>query len=181
LSFKEEMTMSVMAIKKTKYMALSGLLAAMTFVVTMIHVPTGNGYTHAGDGVIYLAASILPMPYAVAASAIGGLMADGLSGAAIWIPATIIIKAVTALFFSSKTEKIVCTRNIIGIIPSFIICVLGYSIYEAIFILGDFSWAVFGAAMTQLPSYIVQIAASSILYITVGLILDKMKLKSRYL
>ncbi len=173
--------MSALSFRKTKLIALSGLLAAMTFVVTMIHVPTGNGYTHAGDGVIYLAACILPTPYAVVASAIGGLMADGLSGMAIWIPATIIIKALTALFFSCKTEKIVCLRNIIGIVPSLVICVLGYALYESIFIVGGFSMAVFGTALVQLPSYLVQIGASTVLYVSVGLVLDRMNFKTKFL
>lgn len=173
--------MSTLSFRKTKIMAFTGLLAAMTFVVTMIHVPTGNGYTHAGDGIIYLAACILPAPYAVAASAIGGLLADGLSGAAVWIPATIVIKAMTALCFSCKTKKIVCLRNILAIIPSLIICVLGYSIYEGIFILGGLSWAIIGNAFLQLPSYLVQIIASSILYVAIGLVLDKMDFKNKFL
>ncbi len=170
-----------MTSKKTKYIALSGLLAAMTFIVTMIHVPTGNGYTHAGDGIIYLAACILPMPYAIAASAIGGALADGLSGMAIWIPATVIIKVLTAVCFSCKTEKIVCIRNILGIIPSLILCLFGYSLYEGLFILDGFSLAIFGAALTQLPSYLAQIVASTILYVVVGLVLDKMNFKSKFL
>ena len=173
--------MSTLSFKKTKLIALSGLLAAMTFVITMIHVPTGNGYTHAGDGVIYLAACILPTPYAVVSSAVGGLLADGLSGAAIWIPATIIIKALTALFFSPNTSKIVCPRNVMAIIPSLIICVLGYTVYEGVFILGGLSWAIIGSAFVQLPSYIVQIIASSVLYISIGLVLDKMNFKEKYL
>lgn len=163
--------------QKTKLIALSGLFAALIFIVTLIHVPTGNGYTHAGDGLVYLAACILPVPYAAAASAIGGLLADGLSGAAIWIPATIVIKALTALCFSGKTEKIITLRNILGIIPSLIFCVAGYSLYEGIFMAGGFSWTAIGAAFVQTPAYIVQVIASSVLYIITGLLLDKMKFK----
>ncbi len=166
-----------MTSNKTKLIALSGLLSAMIFIVTLIHVPTGNGYTHAGDGVIYLTACILPTPYAVISSAIGGLLADGLSGTAIWIPATVIIKSLTALFFSNKTEKIVCLRNVIAIVPAFLLCTIGYSMYEAVFILGEISSAVFTVIITQLWSYIVQVAASSILYVIVGMMLDKTKLK----
>lgn len=170
-----------MTSKKTKLLSISGLLAAMIFIVTLIHVPTGNGYTHAGDGVIYLAACILPTPYAIAASAIGGALADGLSGAAIWIPATVIIKALTAMCFSCKTEKIICVRNILGIIPSLILCVFGYSLYEGMFIIGGFSLAIFGTALVQLPSYLVQIIASAILYISVGLVIDKVQIKAKLL
>ena len=119
---------------KIKTLVLTGLFSALIFVFTAyIHVPTGAGYTHAGDGLIYLAASILPAPYAVASGVIGGALADGLSGYPVWIPATILIKAVTALFFSSKSDKVLTLRNILAIIPSLVVCVVGYSLYE-----GDF-------------------------------------------
>ena len=49
--------------EKVKKLVLTGLFSALIFVFTAyIHVPTGSGYTHAGDGLIYLSASILPMP-----------------------------------------------------------------------------------------------------------------------
>lgn len=107
---------------------MTGLFAAMIYVLTAwLHIPTGAGYTHAGDGLIYLAASMLPTPYAMAAGAIGAGLADGLSGFVVWLPGTIVIKAITALCFSRKTEKIICVRNLLGIIPALVICVVCYS------------------------------------------------------
>ena len=165
--------------QKIKLIALTGVFAALVYVVTMIHIPTGNGYTHAGDGVIYLAACLLPTPYAVAASAIGGALADGLSGFAEWLPATLIIKAITALFFSNRTHKVVCVRNILGVIPSLLLCVIGYSLYEAVFILGNLSWSTIVVAFTQFPAYSIQVAASTVLYIAIGTVIDKAGLKSK--
>lgn len=167
--------------KKTKLIALSGLLSAIIFIVTLIHVPTGNGYTHAGDGIIYLAACILPTPYAVASAAIGGALADGLSGAAIWIPATVVIKSLTAVCFSYKSEKIVNLRNILAVIPAFLLCFLGYGIYEAIFILGELSLATITVALTQAWSYVIQIMLSMLLYVAIGLFLDKSGFKKKFL
>ena len=164
---------------KIKLIALTGVFAALVYVVTMIHIPTGNGYTHAGDGVIYLAACLLPTPYAVAASAIGGALADGLSGFAEWLPATLVIKAITALFFSNKTKKIVCIRNILGVIPSLLLCVIGYSLYEAVFLLGNLSWSTITVAFAQLPAYSLQVGASAVLYIAIGTILDKTNIKNK--
>ncbi len=164
---------------KIKLLTLTGVFAALIFVVTMIHIPTGNGFTHAGDGVIYLSACLLPAPYAVAASAIGGALADGISGFPIWIPGTVVIKALTALFFTNKTYKTVNLRNILGILPSLLVCVIGYSFYEAVFILGQLSWSTVTAAFTQLPSYAVQICSSAVLYIAVGTFIDKTGLKKR--
>lgn len=160
--------------RKIRYIALSGMLAALTFVLTAyLHIPTGNGYTHAGDGVIFLAASILPAPYAVAVGAIGGALADGLSGFVMWLPATVVIKSVTALFFTNKKDRIICVRNLLAIIPALILCVVGYSLYEGIFISGGVSKAAIAAAFGQTPAYCIQIAASSVLYIFVGTALDR--------
>ena len=47
-------------------MCLAGIFTAMVFVVTAyLHVPTYNGYVHFGDGFIFLAACMLPMPYSI--------------------------------------------------------------------------------------------------------------------
>ena len=165
---------------KVRRIVLTGLFSALIFVFTAyIHVPTGAGYTHAGDGFIYLAACILPTPYAVAAGMIGGALADGLTGFPVWIPATIVIKAITALFFTSKKEKIINLRNILGILPSLAVCIVGYSLYEGIFMAGGFNKAAIIAAFGQTPFYSIQVAASSVLFIAAGLALDKSGLKKR--
>ncbi len=167
--------------EKVRLLTLTGLFSALVYVFTAyLHVPTGAGYTHAGDGLIYLAASILPPQYAAAAGAIGAGLADGLSGFAVWIPATIVIKALTALFFSNKGSKIITLRNILAIIPSLILCVVGYSIYESMVIAHGFSTAAVIAAFTQTPAYFVQVGASSVLYIAAGKALDKAGFKSRF-
>jgi uncharacterized repeat protein (TIGR04002 family) len=166
---------------KTKLLALSGLFAALIFVVTAyLHIPTGEGYTHAGDGLIYLAACLLPTPYAVGAAALGGALADGLTGFLIWAPATIIIKIVTALFFTNKSEKILTLRNILGIIPSLVVCVCGYSLYQGIVMTKNFSVATIAAAFTQTPAYCIQVAASTILFVLCAVALDKMNFKKRF-
>lgn len=165
---------------KMRRITATGMFAALIFIFTAyLHVPTGAGYTHAGDGLIYLAASILPTPYAMAAGAIGGALADGLSGFPVWIPATVIIKAVTAVFFSNKTKKILSLRNVVAIIPSAFLCIIGYCVYEGVVIVGEFSMAALTAAFTQTPSYLVQIGTSAVLYISVSLLFDRMELKKK--
>ena len=62
-------------------LVLSGLFIAIIFVLTAyLHIPTAKGYIHIGDAMIFLSASLLPTPYAIAVSAIGGALADALSG-----------------------------------------------------------------------------------------------------
>ncbi len=166
---------------KIRRLTAAGLFAALIYVFTAyLHIPTGAGYTHAGDGLIYLAACILPLPYAAAAGAIGGALADGLTGFAVWMPATVIIKSATVLFFSNKGEKILTLRNIMGIIPSLILCVVGYSLYEGVVMARGFSAAAISAAFAQTPAYCIQVAASTVLFIAVGLGLDKMHLKKMF-
>lgn len=166
---------------KMRLITTTGLFAALIYVFTAyIHVPTGAGYTHAGDGLIYLAACILPTPYAIAAGAIGGTLADGLSGFPVWIPATVIIKAVTALFFSNKSEKILTLRNILGIIPSGIVCIVGYSLYEGTVMAGGLSWTAITAAFTQTPAYCVQIGASTALFVAVAFLFDRIGFKKMF-
>ena len=165
---------------KIRRIVLTGLFSALIFVFTAyIHVPTGAGYTHAGDGFIYIAACLLPTPYAVAAGMIGGALADGLTGFPVWIPATIVIKAITALFFTSKKEKILNLRNILGILPSLAVCIVGYSLYEGIFMAGGFNKAAIIAAFGQTPFYTIQVGASTVLFLAAGAALDKSGLKKR--
>lgn len=166
---------------KLRRVTASGLFAALIYVFTAyLHIPTGAGYTHAGDGLIYIAACILPTPYAMAAGAIGGALSDGLTGFPVWIPATIIIKPVTASFFSNKGDKILTLRNILGIIPSLLLCVVGYSLYEGTVMAGGFSAAAITAAFAQTPAYCVQIGASSVLFIAVAVLLDKVGFKKKF-
>lgn len=161
-------------LSKIRNLTAAGVFAALIYVFTAyLHIPTGAGYTHAGDGLIYLAACLLPTPYAAAAGAVGGALSDGLSGFLVWLPATVIIKAVTALFFTSKGEKILTLRNILGIIPSGILCIAGYSLYEGTVMAGTLSWTAITAAFSQTPAYCVQVGASAVLFIVAAVLLDK--------
>ncbi len=167
--------------EKVRLLVVTGLFASLVYVFTAyLHIPSGAGYTHAGDGIIYIAACILPAPYAAAAGAIGGALADGLSGYAVWIPATIVIKAVTALFFTRKTEKILTLRNMCGIVPSLIVCITGYSLYEGTVMTKGFSLAAILAALQQIPSYCIQVLASSLLFIITAAALDKTDIKKKF-
>ena len=114
-------------------------MAAIIYVFTAyIHVPSHTGYTHVGDGFLYLAASLLPAPFAAAAGAIGAGLADLLSGYGIWAPGTVIIKVLTAFCFTNRREKLVNKRNVLGILPALVLCVGGYYLYEAL-ITGNFT------------------------------------------
>ena len=100
-----------------KSITATAVMAALTTLMTayIFHIPVGvnGGYVHLGDTMIYLAAAFLPLPYACAAGAIGGGLADLLT-APVWAPATIIIKMLICLPFSSKGTKLVTKRNVVA-------------------------------------------------------------------
>ena len=138
----------------TLHIVIAAMFAAMVAVMTafvQIKTPTG-GYVHLGDSMIYLTASFLPLPYAVAASAIGGGIADLLVYPETIIY-TIIIKAVNALFFSSKGDKLLTKRNALMTIPSGLVTVVGYSISKFIRMLlaGDSMQSAIANALWKMP------------------------------
>ena len=98
--------------KTLRRLTTTAVFAALITLMTayIFHIPVGmnGGYVHLGDSLIYLAAATLPLPYACAAGAIGGGLADLLTSPA-WAPATIIIKMLICLPFSSKGKK-QCSR-----------------------------------------------------------------------
>ncbi|MGN0602118.1 MAG: TIGR04002 family protein [Oscillospiraceae bacterium] len=158
-----------------KLLVFTGLFTAIIYVLTAyLHVPTIKGYVHVGDGIIFLAAALLPTPYAVFAAAIGGALADALSGYWIWVPATLIIKGVTAVFFTSKKEKILCKQNFIALIPALILCVGGYGLYSGIVIYRNLI-----AGFADAFANTMQIVTSGILYVILGLALDKIGFKKK--
>ena len=128
---------------------------------------------HVGDTFIYLAASVLPLPYAMVAGAIGGALADALTGYVVWAPATFIIKALMALPFHSTGTKIASPRNIIASAVSGLVCTAGYYIYEALLITS------FAVAAASLPFNLIQGLISTVLFAAVGFAFDRLKLKSK--
>ena len=150
------------------------IFAAVIYVFTAyLHVPSFNGYTHIGDGFLYLAASLLPTGYAAAAGAVGAGLADLLSGYSIWSPATLVIKALTACFFTSRAPSFLCRRNLWALLPAAALCGAGYYLYECA-ITGNFA-----APAAGIPGYLIQSALSSLVYLALGRALDRAGIKGR--
>ena len=158
--------------ERIRRMCLAGVFTALVFVFTAyLHIPSHTGYTHVGDGFIYLAACLLPTPYAVFVGAAGALLADCLTGFAIWAPGSVIIKAAAVLFFSSKHRKIITPRNLLALCPAWALCIGGYYLYEALI-----TWN-FVAPLAGIPGYITQSALSTVLFLLLGFAMDKLKIK----
>lgn len=165
--------------KKLKNLTFTALLAAMITIFTayICHIPVGSngGYIHFGDSLIYIAACLLPWPYAMAAAAIGGGLADILT-APIWAPATIIIKALISIPFTNKSSKIVTARNVISTIIAFVISATGYVIAEAVITQTN----ILVVLPVSVPGSVIQSGGSAIIFIILGLVLDKMGFKKRF-
>lgn len=162
---------------KMRYITLTGLLAAMIAIMTayICHIPVGvnGGYVHFGDSLIYIAATLLPTPYALAAAAIGGGLAD-LMTAPMWAPATIIIKMLITVPFTNKAAKIITPRNIIATVIAYLISGIGYFFAEYI-IFGAFGTA-FLASMSE---SLIQSGGSAVFFVIFGLALDKVHMKNK--
>lgn len=156
-------------------MCFAGVLAALVFVFTAyLHIPSVNGYVHIGDGFIYFAACLLPLPYGLFVGAGGAVLADCLTGYAVWAPGSAIIKALLVLCFCRKSNRILCGRNWIALLPAAVICVGGYYLYGSI-ISGNFA-----APLADVPGNVMQSLCSSVLFAVLAVAADKLNLK-RYL
>lgn len=161
-----------MKFQKLRLMCITGVMTAVVFVFTAyFHIPSHTGYTHVGDAFIFLAACVLPLPYALFVGAGGALLADCLTGFALWAPASVIVKAATVLCFSYRSAHIISWRNILALIPSAALCIGGYYAYEAV-ITSNFS-----APLAGIPGYITQSLLSAGLFIALGAALDKLRIK----
>ncbi len=160
---------------KIRLICITGIFTALIFIFTAyVHIPSHTGYTHIGDAFIYLAACLLPYPYAMIAGSAGALFADLFTGYAIWAPASVIIKALYVLFFSRR-QSILSVRSLVALFPSALICIGGYYLYEAIIT------ANLIAPLAGIPGYVIQSASSSVVFLVLGAIFDKAKLRERIL
>lgn len=165
-----------------KLLAFTAMFAALVAVATaFIKIPTALGYQHPGDSMVYLAACILPGPYGIIAPAVGGALADIISGYAYWAIPTFIIKGLNAAPFVvctmilkkySRDNRIINIPTLAMLIPTTAVTVFGYLIANAII----YDWT---AAMAELITWWVQPGVGAIIFVAAGLGLDSIKFKQR--
>ena len=157
----------------------AAIITVMTAVVK-INLSANGEYIHLGDSMVYLSACILPMPYSLIAAALGGGLADILTGAAVWAPFTIVIKVLNALPFSlmyglhiTKNPDRLLNKAVAPIpVLSGIITVAGYLLAGGM--LYSFAYSV-----TSVPLNIVQAVGNAIVYYLASAALDKIEFKKR--
>lgn len=168
-----EKTLSKLRIKH-KLLVTGAMFAAIIALSTafLFHIPMGanGGYLHFGDTFIYLAACFLPVPYALAAASIGGGLADLLSGAPHWVFPTMMIKPLTAIWFTNK-GGLLCGRNIAALFLAGIVSNGGYYLAEASFY---GSWL---APLSVQWAGIIQSGGSAVVFVVIAMAIDRLNLK----
>lgn len=125
---------------ETRKVIIAALMAALTCVGTMIiKIPTPTmGYIHPGDGFVLLSGLLLGPLWGALAAGIGSALSDLIGGYFIYVPATFVIKALTAFtgytvyrllskLLKNKTEL---PTLIISGISGEAVMVLGYFLFE---------------------------------------------------
>jgi uncharacterized repeat protein (TIGR04002 family) len=163
--------------KRIRTITVTAVFAALVFLATayLPRLPFPGGYVHVGDAFIYLAACMLPTPWACAAGAIGAGLADALTGYILWAPGTILIKAAMALMFTAKSDRILSPRSILAVIPAGVICVGGYYLYEVL-LTGSFAGPAASLGFNAL-----QAIASAVIFLVLGALMDCAGMKTRIL
>lgn len=163
--------------KRTRCITMAALFAAMVYVTTtLIHlpVPMTGGYVHIGDAFIYLAAAMLPMPYAMAAGAVGAALADALGGYYLYVLPTLIIKALLVVPFSSRGANIISLRNVIASVIASLIGIAGY------FLTDWFLYSNIVTAFSNMLVGMVQPFVSIVIFVMLGIALDRAGAKRRF-
>lgn len=114
----------------TKLLVLCGLFAALITVGTLISIPLagGHGYINLGDAFIHAAAFVIGGWHCAAVAAVGSAIADLILGYGIYVPGTVIIKALTAFVCFLLLRKL--RFKPLACIISGLIVPLGYLAYE---------------------------------------------------
>ena len=147
--------------KKIRSIVMTSALTALSCVATMliqIPVPVTGGYVNLGDGFIVAGTFMLGMPYAAIAGALGSALADLLTGYAVYVPGTFIIKglmAVVAFYCYKSVTKAKPNAKFAGratgAFAAELVMVAGYFCYSIILLGGN----VAGAFLT-IPGNLVQ-------------------------
>lgn len=124
----------------TKKWVTAALFAALTCIcTTIIRIPSPTGgYIHPGDGMVLLCGLILGPSMGALAAGIGSMLSDLFSGYLAWVPATFLIKALTAMtagFLFQKSRRLssgraATFRVILDGLVGEALMVVGYFLFE---------------------------------------------------
>lgn len=161
--------------QKLHQLVVAALFAAAITVMTayLLHIPIPTGgYIHLGDALIYLAACLLPTPYAVGAAMVGAGLADLLT-APMWVLPTLVIKAMVALLFTCRGERLLCPWNVAALVGAGILSPAAYGLAACLMLGGA------NAFWPQFLGTLVQGVGSGVLFAVLALAMDRVDAKAR--
>lgn len=147
--------------KKIKDMIYTALFAALVCVATFIikvPSPITGGYTHLGDGFIFIAVILLGKKNGAWAGSIGAALADVVGGYSFYALPTFIIKGVMALIMGTIIKNLPSIKHkwVAGAALGSIWQVLGYYLVGSLFV-GNFI-----TTISEIPGNAIQSAAGII-------------------
>ena len=148
--------------KKIKDMVYTALFAALVCVATFIikvPSPITGGYTHLGDGFIFVAVILLGKKNGAWAGSIGAALADIIGGYSFYALPTFIIKGFMALIMGSMIEKLpskIKNKWIAGAVMGSLWQVLAYYLVGSLFV-GNFI-----TTISEIPGNVIQSVAGII-------------------
>lgn len=162
---------------KITYTAIFTAIILLATSVIKFSTGLGEGYIHLGDSFVYLTACVLPFPYCLVAGALGGALADILSGYAIWAIPTMIIKMLNVIPYALvcikyKSSKILSKQTVLMTVVSGVITIFGYFVAESVL------YSVASATLSLIGNTI-QAVASGIIFVIIAKATDKINLKSK--
>lgn len=153
------------ALYQLKMLVMAALFIALGYVATILLVipMPGGGYLNLGDTIVLLGAYLLGPVYGAVAGGLGPALADLMAGYGIYVPATLVIKALmamTAALLYRALRKKIWAPVLCGAAAETIM-VVGYCLFEA-FLAGNPAGGLAG-----LPGNVIQavfgLAASTLL------------------
>ncbi len=162
-------------INRSAALTATAAMAAIVIIMTayILHIPIGvasGGYIHLGDAFIFLAASLLPQPYALMVGAIGAGVADLLT-APIWTLPSLIIKVLITLAFNAE-GKLCSKHNALAALLALPITICGYYLAEVV-LYGNWE-----APLVSVPFNALQSVSSIAVFLALGAALDKMGIRT---
>ena len=158
---------------KIRKMVLAALMAALTYVATMVvRSPSPmQGYVNLGDCIVLLSGWILGPWWGAAAGGLGSMLVDLIGGYGHYAPGTLVIKGCMALVAALivKAMKESKASYVISAVVSEAIMVLGYFGYASL-LLGQ-GW---GAA-ASIPGNLVQGAMGMVIGLVLLVVLKRSK------
>ncbi len=152
-------------------LTFTAVCAAMVFVMTsFLMIPLGSlGYVHLGDSALLISGAILPFPLAFFV-AFGSVLADIVSGYALWAPITLAVKLLMLLPFAllkNREMRIVGGRTVVAALIAAAVNVVGYYLGEA------FLFSNFVSPLSAVFPNVLQSVSGLVVFSLVGILADR--------